>query len=48
VVGLFIVGIGEYGVVWLGTDWEKEVQRGIERNSSETMDAETRIVETSD
>ena len=27
-----MVGIGEYGAVWLGTDWDKEVQRGKERN----------------
>jgi len=32
VLGLFVVGIGEYGAVWLGTDWDKEVQRGKERN----------------
>ena len=31
-VALFIVGFGEYAVVWLGTDWNKEVQKGIERN----------------
>ena len=35
VVALFIVGLSEYTVVWLGTDWEKEVQRGIERNQAE-------------
>ncbi|RPD77371.1 MOP flippase [Lentinus tigrinus ALCF2SS1-7] len=35
VVALFIVGLSEYGVVWLGTDWNKEVQRGIERNQAE-------------
>jgi len=32
VLGLFIVGLGEYGVVWLATDWNKEVQRCIDRN----------------
>jgi len=32
VLGLFVVGIGEYGAVWLGTDWDKEVQRGKDRN----------------
>ncbi|TDL19594.1 MOP flippase [Rickenella mellea] len=32
VVALFIVGIGEYVVVWRGTNWEKEVEKGIERN----------------
>ena len=31
VVALFIVGIGEYIVVWRFTDWEGEVRRGIER-----------------
>ncbi|KAL5532735.1 ERC1_1 [Sanghuangporus sanghuang] len=35
VVALFIVGIGLYGVVWLGTDWDKEVQRGIKRNKAD-------------
>ncbi|KAL6297947.1 MOP flippase [Sparassis latifolia] len=35
VVALFIVGLGEYAVVWLGTDWEDEVRRGIERNQAE-------------
>jgi MATE family multidrug resistance protein len=35
VVALFIVGLGEYGVVWLGTDWDLEIQRGIERNQME-------------
>jgi hypothetical protein len=35
VVGLFIVGIGEYFMVWLGTDWEVEIKKGIERNREE-------------
>ncbi|KAI0311917.1 MOP flippase [Amylostereum chailletii] len=35
VVALFIVGIAEYYVVWLGTDWEWEVQKGAERNMLE-------------
>ncbi|KAF4610818.1 hypothetical protein D9613_007273 [Agrocybe pediades] len=35
VVALFIVGIGEYCVVWLGTDWDKEIQKAIERNERE-------------
>ena len=35
VIALFIVGLGEYGTVWLGTDWDKEVQKGIERNEAE-------------
>ena len=40
VVALFIVGLGEYGVVWLGTDWEKEVQRGMERIRAEAKQSE--------
>ncbi|KAK0489016.1 MOP flippase [Armillaria novae-zelandiae] len=35
VVALFIVGLGEYLVVWLGTDWDLEVQRGVDRNQEE-------------
>ena len=35
VVGLFIVGIGEYFMVWLGTDWDVEIKKGIERNREE-------------
>ncbi|KAH7910461.1 MOP flippase [Hygrophoropsis aurantiaca] len=35
VIGLFTVGISEYCVVWLGTNWEKEVQKGIKRNAEE-------------
>lgn len=35
VVALFLVGLGEYGVVWFGTNWEKEVKKGIERNNAE-------------
>jgi MATE family multidrug resistance protein len=35
VVGLFIVGIGEYFMVWLGTDWDAEITKGIERNREE-------------
>ncbi|KAJ7173576.1 MATE efflux family protein [Mycena filopes] len=34
VVALFIVGLGEYSVVWY-SDWELEIQRGIERNEEE-------------
>ena len=37
VVALFIVGFAEYGVVWLGTDWEREIQKGIERNKAESL-----------
>jgi multidrug resistance protein, MATE family len=40
---LFIVGIGEYCVVWLGTDWDFEVMKGIERNREE---AKTRMEPT--
>jgi hypothetical protein len=32
VLGLFVVGLGEYCAVWLGTDWDKEVERAKERN----------------
>jgi MATE family multidrug resistance protein len=35
VVGLSIVGFGEYLWVWLRTDWEEQVQLGIERNREE-------------
>jgi MATE family multidrug resistance protein len=35
VVGLSIVGLGEWLVVWLRTDWEAEVQKGIDRNAEE-------------
>ncbi|KAI0343818.1 MATE efflux family protein [Trametopsis cervina] len=35
VVALFIVGLGEYAVVWLGTDWDSEIEKGIERNREE-------------
>ncbi|KAJ7777307.1 MOP flippase [Mycena metata] len=34
VVALFIVGLGEYLVVWR-SDWDLEVQRGAERNEEE-------------
>ncbi|KAJ7027903.1 MOP flippase [Mycena alexandri] len=34
VVALFIVGLGEYFVVWK-SDWDLEVQRGAERNEEE-------------
>jgi multidrug resistance protein, MATE family len=37
VVALFIVGVGEYATVWLGTDWEEEVRRGILRTKSERL-----------
>ncbi|KAH9976445.1 MATE efflux family protein [Lactifluus volemus] len=35
VVALFIVGTCEYAVVWLGTDWDYEVEKGIRRNNPE-------------
>ncbi|KAG8221086.1 MOP flippase [Butyriboletus roseoflavus] len=35
VIGLFIVGISEYGVICFGTDWDDEVQKGIIRNAEE-------------
>jgi len=34
-VALFLIALGEYAVVWLGTDWDKEVQRSVERNQQE-------------
>ena len=48
VVGLFIVGIGEYCVVWLGTDWEEEVRKGIGRNRIGMLESEVRVVESSE
>jgi MATE family multidrug resistance protein len=35
VIGLFTVALSEYGVVWLGTNWDREIQKGIERNAEE-------------
>ncbi|KAF9262530.1 MOP flippase [Marasmius fiardii PR-910] len=35
VVGLTIVGICEFFVIWIGTDWEMEVEKGIDRNREE-------------
>jgi MATE family multidrug resistance protein len=35
VIGLFIVGVSEYGVICFGTDWDKEVEKGILRNAEE-------------
>jgi MATE family multidrug resistance protein len=34
VIGLFLVGIGEYLVVCI-TDWDKEISRAVERNEEE-------------
>ena len=44
-LGLFVVGIGEYGAVWLGTDWDKEVQRGRERN---LLEAKRTVINAAD
>ncbi|KAI6023771.1 MATE efflux family protein [Pisolithus microcarpus] len=33
VIGLFTVGTAEYVVVWLGTNWDKEVEKSMFRNS---------------
>jgi MATE family multidrug resistance protein len=35
VIGLFTVALSEYGVVWLGTNWDREIQKGIKRNAEE-------------
>ncbi|KAI3600723.1 mate efflux family protein [Moniliophthora roreri] len=35
VVGLTVVGIGEYLVIWFGTDWDIEVEKGVKRNQEE-------------
>ena len=35
VVALFIVGLSEYGVVWFGTNWEKEIEKAARRLSLE-------------
>ncbi|EIN06499.1 MATE efflux family protein [Punctularia strigosozonata HHB-11173 SS5] len=49
VIALFLVGIGEYGVVWLGTDWDREVARGEERNRMEAkLRDRNRVVEEAD
>ncbi|KAJ6561192.1 MATE efflux family protein [Mycena vulgaris] len=46
VVALFIVGLGEYYVVWR-TDWEREVKRGAERNEEEAKRRLGMLVTTS-
>ena len=48
VVALFIVGFGEYAVVWLGTDWNKEVQKGIDRNKEQAQARRLHAQENSD
>ncbi|KAI6149691.1 MATE efflux family protein [Pisolithus tinctorius] len=35
VIGLFTVGTAEYIVVWLGTNWDKEVEKSVVRNAEE-------------
>ncbi|KAJ4481213.1 MOP flippase [Lentinula aciculospora] len=35
VVGLTVVGISEYAAIWLGTDWDHEIEKGVRRNSEE-------------
>ncbi|KAJ3799579.1 MOP flippase, partial [Lentinula aff. detonsa] len=35
VVGLTLVGVGEYATIWFGTDWVYEVEKGVQRNSEE-------------
>ncbi|KAF8491470.1 MOP flippase [Russula emetica] len=48
VVALFIVGTCEYAVVWLGTDWDHEVEKGVWRNNQEMMyDVNGRVSEVS-
>ncbi|EJU02482.1 MOP flippase [Dacryopinax primogenitus] len=37
VIALFLVGFSEYGVVWLGSDWDKEIEKGIERLKGEEV-----------
>ncbi|KZV70010.1 MATE efflux family protein [Peniophora sp. CONT] len=44
VIALFVVGFAEYAVVWLGTDWEQEVKRGVERNAAEALRQQTLVV----
>ncbi|KAH9969945.1 MOP flippase [Russula compacta] len=41
VVALFIVGTCEYGVVWLGTNWEHEVEKGVLRINPEMCEVVT-------
>ncbi|KAI0050778.1 MATE efflux family protein [Auriscalpium vulgare] len=43
VVALFIVGLGEYGVVWFGTDWDYEIRKGYERYNHDSYLSETSI-----
>jgi multidrug resistance protein, MATE family len=43
VLALFIVGAAEYIVVWLGTDWDLEVEKGMERNRAEALRQQTSL-----
>jgi MATE family multidrug resistance protein len=43
VVALFIVGACEYAVMWLGTDWDYEVEQGNRRNNPEVYDEVTEV-----
>lgn len=47
VIALFVVGFAEYAVVWLGTDWEQEVKRGVERNTAEALRQQALVVNDS-
>jgi MATE family multidrug resistance protein len=47
VVGLFIVGIGEYLVVWLVTNWDLEVAKAADRNALESKRREEALGDTS-
>jgi MATE family multidrug resistance protein len=46
-VALFIVGTCEYGVVWLGTNWEHEVEKGVLRNNPEMCEVVVTATEVS-
>ncbi|KZT60987.1 MOP flippase [Calocera cornea HHB12733] len=44
VLALFLVGFSEYATVWLGSNWEKEIQKGIERMKFEDERRESGVV----
>lgn len=46
-MALFIVGTCEYGVVWLGTNWEHEVEKGVLRNNPEMREVVVTVTEVS-
>ncbi|THU97692.1 MATE efflux family protein [Dendrothele bispora CBS 962.96] len=48
VVGLTVVGLSEYAVVWLGTDWEREVEKGVQRNAEEAKRLQSHSSELTD